>query len=961
MENPGPRPRASLTWALETHRWARENPWVHVLSGVELVGRERELEAGRRFLSAVPEGAAGLLFRGEAGIGKTALWRQVAGDARGAGCLVLFSRCFQPDMPLGFATLADLLEDVVGEVADDLPPAQRAALDFALRRSEPEVGVPDALSVSRGVLSVLRLLAASAPVVLAVDDVQWADPASTRVLSFAFRRLESEPVGALLTQRRAEGEEDPRSLVAALAEGRLERVELGPLTSGALHHVVRARVGTSLPRATLVRLHEASGGNPMYALEFARALAAAAADSTPADALPMPASLRALVRDRVAALPAELRPLLELVATLGQPTLALLARAYGAPVDEPVAAAVAAGPLVADEDGRVRFSHPLLASAMYADAGPVRRRELHRAAADAVTEEEERARHLALAAAGPDEQLAALLDRAAERAHGRGAPDAAAELAERAQRLTPPEREPDRYRRVLRAGGYLVESGDERRARALLDPLLEGDVPDAIRADALLVSASAEWNDRPTVLELLRWALEYAGDEPRLRCEALIRYAWHGGHLAGDEFAAERWAREALALAEQAGDPGLREQAAALVMFIAVFRAEPVGELPPEPPESTAFDVRTPSWGLPRRAVLGLQLMFRARLPEGRAVLTEELERASRQGSEIRLATLHQNLASLELRAGNWELARRYAEDGFRIMGEVGGNGEMLVRYARGQVAAHQGRAEEARADLSAALARAESQLDMVNTLRTRLALGFLDLSLGDPVRAWQALEGLPERAERMGLGEPAGPPLLPDAVETLVALDRLDEAEPLVLRLEEQARALDHAWATPAAARCRALVLLGRGELEGAIEALESSAGGFERIGFPFDRARSLLVLGDALRRAGRRRLAAETLEQARSLFEQLGAQLWLERVVTELRRAAPRPRRDRELTAAEARVAQLVAAGATNKEVAARLFTTVGTVETHLTRIYRKLDLRSRSELARKVAEGSLELSEP
>jgi DNA-binding CsgD family transcriptional regulator len=926
---------------------------MHVVATVELVGRERELEAGRRFVAAVPDGAARLLVRGEAGVGKTVLWREIAREAADAGQRVLLSRCFHADMPLGFVTLADLLEDVVGEVADELPPAQRAALDVALRRATPDAGAPDALTISRGVLSVLRLLAAAGPVVLAVDDVQWVDPASARVLAFTLRRLQREQVGVLATQRHGDDEKDPLVL-AALAEGRLERVELGALSVGALQHVVRARVGTSLPRATLVRLHEACGGNPMFALEFARSLP----DPAPAGALPMPASLRALVRDRLAALPAALRPLLELVAALGQPTLELLERAHGSPVDEQLAAAISAGALVADEGGDVRFAHPLLASAVYADAGPARRRELHRAAADAIADDEERARHLALASAGPDEELALLLDRAAARAHGRGAPDAAAELAERAQRLTPPELKPDRYRRAVRAAGYLVEAGDERGARALLDPLLEGDVPAATRADALLVRASAEWNDRPLLLELLRQALECAHDDPRLRCEALIRYAWHAGHVSGDEFAAERWAREALALAERAGDPGLIEQAAALVLWTAAVRAVPAGDVPPE---QAAGGARTPPWGLPRRAVLGTQLLWRGRLAEARELLAAELERASRQGSEIRLATLHQNLAELELRAGNWELARRYAEDGFQIMREVGGNGEMLLRFARGRVAAHQGRVEEARADLSAALTRAESQHDVVNVFRNRFSLGFLDLSRGDPEHAWQSLAGLPELAERIGLGEPAAGPFLPEAVEALVALGRLDEAEPLVVRLEQRARALDHLWATPAAARCCGLLLLGRGELEGAVEALESSVAGFERIGFPFDRARSLLALGDALRRAGRRTLAAARLEEARALFEQLGARLWLERTATEFRRAAPRPRRDRGLTAAEARVAQLVAAGATNKEVAARLFTTVGTVETHLTRIYRKLDVRSRSELARKVARGELELSEP
>jgi DNA-binding NarL/FixJ family response regulator len=931
---------------------------VGALSAAELVGREREFEVGRRFLVDLVEGARGLVFCGEAGIGKTVVWRQVADEARGAGYRLLVARCVQAEMQLGFATLADVLEDVVDEVSADLLPVQRAALDFALRRSDPGSAAPDALTVSRAVLGVLRLLAAVTPVVLAIDDVQWVDAASARVLAFSLRRLEGARVGALLTQRDSGADEDPL-LLAALTEGCLERVELEPLSMGALRYLIRGRAATSLSRPLLVRLHEASGGNPMYALEFVTALG----ESPNVEALPMPASLRELVRDRLGMLPASLRPFLELVATLGHPRLELLERVSSEPVAEPLQLAAAAGALVIEDEQWVRFSHPLLASAVYADAGSARRRELHRTAAQAVTDVEERARHLALAAAEPDEETAILLDVAAERAHGRGAPDAAAELAEWAQRLTPAGRESDRQRRLIHAAGYLVEAGDEQDARRLLDLLLETQIPDAIRAEALLVRASAEWNNRPALLESLRGALECARDEPRVHCEALLRYAWQGGHVAGDEVAAAEWVREALVLAEQVGDPGLREQASVLAMEIATFRGQPFPELPPEPNQSVLREVRQPQWGMvSRRGVIGRQLMFRGQLQEARAKLTEELERVSRQGSELTLAVLHQVLTELELHAGNWELARRYAEDGFGIMREAGGNGEMIVRIGRGRLAAHQGRVDDAFDDLNSVVSRAEDQHDVLQGMRARRSLGFLHLSLGDHNSAWDSLADLPERVERAGMNEPgAVGALLPDAVETLVALGRLDEAEALTARLEGRALALAHAWATPASQRCRGLVLLARSELEQAVDAFESSQTGFKQIDFPFDRARSLLALGDVFRRAGQRRRAAEKLEEARSIFTRLGAPLWLERAETELRRASPRPRSDRELTAAETRVARLVASGTTNKEVASRLFTTVATVEAHLTRIYRKLGVRSRIELARKVAEGTIELPDP
>jgi DNA-binding NarL/FixJ family response regulator len=244
-------------------------------------------------------------------------------------------------------------------------------------------------------------------------------------------------------------------------------------------------------------------------------------------------------------------------------------------------------------------------------------------------------------------------------------------------------------------------------------------------------------------------------------------------------------------------------------------------------------------------------------------------------------------------------------------------------------------------------------------SLLTRWVLGFLELSLGQPVRACEAFEGLPEALEAIGVGEPGFIPALPDVVETFVALGRLEDAEAVLATLQAQATSLQHRWATPAAVRGRALLLLARNDPKGAVALAAEAAAGFEAAGFPLDQGRALLVAGEALRRLGERRRAARKLETARNIFSELGALLWLERAQTELRRASPRPRRDRELTHAERRVAALVAGGRTNKEVAAQLFTTVTTVEAHLTRIYRKVGVRSRTELARKVADGAVDLS--
>jgi DNA-binding NarL/FixJ family response regulator len=314
-------------------------------------------------------------------------------------------------------------------------------------------------------------------------------------------------------------------------------------------------------------------------------------------------------------------------------------------------------------------------------------------------------------------------------------------------------------------------------------------------------------------------------------------------------------------------------------------------------------------------------------------------------------------LSDLEWRAGRWAEAESYAEDARAILEDAMPGGAHVVGYAQVVAAGSLGRVEEARTIAAGDLQTSVRYQDL-NQLRIRWALGHVELAGGDPAAAWEALQGLPEALDDFGIAEPGWQPILPDVVDTLVALGRLDEAEVVLQQLEAQAAALEHRWATPAALRCRALVLLAYERPDEAAPAAEQAAAAFAEIGFPLDRARSLLVAGSAKRRAGQRRQAADSLASAIEILNELGAPLWVERAEDELRRASPRPRRDRELTSAERRVAALVAQGQTNKEVAAQLFTTISTVEAHLTRIYRKLGIRSRAQLVRLVAEGTLQL---
>ena len=302
--------------------------------------------------------------------------------------------------------------------------------------------------------------------------------------------------------------------------------------------------------------------------------------------------------------------------------------------------------------------------------------------------------------------------------------------------------------------------------------------------------------------------------------------------------------------------------------------------------------------------------------------------------------------------------AEAYAEESKSILDDALPGGAVVAYYHHVLVAGSRGRIDEARRLAAEGLRLTELRNDHLNPSRIRWALGHIELAAGDPAAALQSLESLPQALDTFGIGEPGWQPILPDVIEALVSAGRLDDAEALLRQLEQQAAALDHRWATPAALRCRSLLLLAHERSEEAAAAAEQAAAAFAELGFPLDHARALIAAGAARRRAGHRRQAAGLLSAAIEILEELGATLWLERARDELRRASPRPRRDRKLTSAEEQVAALVVQGHTNREVAAQLFTTISTVEAHLTRIYRKLGIRSRAQLMRAVADGTLEL---
>jgi hypothetical protein len=390
----------------------------------DIVGRDGELAVVRAFLEGAPEVPKALVLEGEAGIGKSTLWLQGVEAARERGIRVLVSQPAEAERGLAYAGLGDLFEGVLDDVLPALPTPRRSALEVALLLEGGDTADPRTLGVA--VRSALDALAAEVPVLLAVDDVQWLDPSSARALAFALRRIGEQSILLLLARRFGESAETP-DLERAINAERVERLHVGPLSLGGIHQLLQGHLALTLPRPTLLRVHEASGGNPFYALELARDMGA---DADPTKPLRIPETLDELVRARIDELPPPTRESLLLAAAVGRPSAELFA---SLDVTEHELDPAFTARVIERTDGTtIRFKHPLLASVVYHGASAHERRRAHGRLAEVVADPLDRARHLALATETPDHDVAAVLEDAAASAGARGAPIAAAGLAEHA-------------------------------------------------------------------------------------------------------------------------------------------------------------------------------------------------------------------------------------------------------------------------------------------------------------------------------------------------------------------------------------------------------------------------------------------------------------------------------------------------------------------------------------------------
>ncbi|MFD7659658.1 AAA family ATPase [Actinosynnema sp. NPDC059797] len=938
-----------------------------------LHGRSAELAALDRLLADARAGRSGVLVvRGEAGIGKSALLDHLArraldreptdpaapvggpvppGDERRLPALVgepelsypagkmkagdplagtpaqqgfrvLRGTAVESESVVPFAGLNLLLTPVVDRVPA-LPPTQAAALRAALGLVPPDDGGGALVGlVGLAVLTLLADLAEQGPVLCLVDDAHWLDEGSARALVFAARRLQAERVAVVFAARDLHAPPFP---APGLPELRL--TGLDPDSAAALLDEHAA----DLPRYVREQIAAEARGNPLALLELPAAQREGHLPAAPAHrvaALPTHSRVQQTFADRIGALPERTRTLLLVAAAddTGDPGTVLRAAALlGASVTDLEPAE--RRHLLRSDDGRLAFRHPLIRAAAYRGAPLADRLAVHRALAEALEDDHRAAWHLAAAATGPDERVAAALVRAAEHARGRGGRASVASAYQRAAELSPDPLH--RGRRLVAAAGAAGEAGQFDRAAVLAEQAWDvlGEPVEVARAARIQARLAGERGRSVEAAATLVRAAECAArTAPELAGELLFSAAQHA--WAGRDFAVLR------RVAEQVeGLPGEADTRAVERAALGLDGGDVPGGMAAlrglldSPYVADSGNAVRAWWHL----VLGDD---RAALAEA-----EELERGSRARGA--LGVLPRALAYLargRLHLGRWREARATAEEGLRIAEDIGqGFSVVFLVGVLAELAAVEGDEER----LAGLVARQSAEPP--GSVRAACALALLDLGLGRHEAVLERLADVAAGAHRL-----YAITSLPDLVEAAVRAGDRAAAEAPAAWFAEWAGQTGRPWAEAVALRCRALLTDDEREFARAGELHRATD---DR---PFERARTELLHGEWLRRARRRSDARTHLRAALEVFERLGAAPWANRARAELRatgesRAAAGPNPLSALTPQELQVVRLAAEGLSNRDIGAQLFLSPRTVGYHLYKAYPKLGVASRGELAR------------
>jgi DNA-binding CsgD family transcriptional regulator len=912
-----------------------------------LFGRDAERAHLEARLDAVECGPIACLLEGMPGIGKTTLWRESVESARRRGYQVLETAPSEPEAVLAFSGLGDLFERIPDEVIDALPDVQAPVLRAALFMGELPESSRDLQALPRAILGLLRELSAAGPVLVAIDDEQWLDPASARVLAFALCRLRDERI-VVVVARRSDSEGALSNELGRRFGGRgLEAISVEALPMGTIKLLLEARLDRTISAPVLRRIHQSAGGNPLWALAIALELEARRARGDRAGDVPIPRTLSDAVELRLRHLDPRADAAMLAIAALSQPTLAMLQAAIPDFALSDLESAEQAG-VIEISGGRLRFTHPLLASTHYGNTPVSRRRELHRLLATVIEDEEERAQHVALGAEAPDRDLADSLEQAAGVAARRGATESAAQLLEDAARLTPIDQAHVQSARIVAAAEHRFNSGEVSRARYMLEEVMPHLASSPLRARAGLQLVRIRSDEPRLGFEMLEEALADAGGDDRWRTQIeaeLTAAATTIGRLAS----ARAHAESAVQAAERLGDPDLVASALGelLLTFVTTGEPPPLGVLE----RLTAMEEFTATTTYREPAtVIGLARYWAGDLEGARPPLERAAQRALSRGEEWDRLGVLLTLAQLEWQTGNRGLAEQHRRAAEEALGEYAEGFLWLVGFDAT-------RALE-RGELTVARAKAEQGLALMDQtgavwLGSRLIplVAAVDVHSGRPEAAHARLAELRAWLLRSGFG-PAGiarAVAWSQDVEALIAMRGLDEAEQVLAELRARAEVCGSDGLRAIASRCEGLLFAARGDLVSAIDAMDTAIAAHLRCRRPFEHGRTLIEKGSIERRARRKAAAKQTLEQALAVLEPLGAEIWVSRARDELSRIGLRRAKATEgLTPAQARVAELVAAGSTNAEIARELHMSPRTVESHLTRVYREHGVTSRSQLA-------------
>jgi DNA-binding CsgD family transcriptional regulator len=914
-----------------------------------LLGRSTERRQVQELLDGARAGASrALVVIGEPGIGKTALLDFAVAGAH--GILVLRARGTESEAALPFAGLADLVRPITRHIGD-IPAPQSAALAGALGLGPHTPSDPFTTF-----LSTFSLLAAEAerqPVLVAVDDAHWLDPSSRDAILFAARRLHAEGIAMMLAIR-------PES-AGPFAVASLPTMTLGGLERPDGQRLLRQAAGDGIHDDVATSLVIAANGNPLALKQLPRLLSPAQLNGHEElpDPLPIGADLRQLFLRRLAQLPADTRRALLLASASASGDMSEIAAALrnmGLDVSQLEPAEEAGIITIAPE---LQFTHPLVRAAIYHDAPPPARRQVHRGWARVVTGGDAAARrawHLAAATIGTDEAVASAVEAAAQDARARGAHAVAATAYERAAALSAAQ--PSRLARQMAAAGEHVLAGQASRALPLLDDARERTMDEVMRAEIdhfrgrvlMIIGPLARAH------EVLADGAHVIQATAAAKAASMLSDAALACFISGQLAIGETLSRQALALTGNRDDePG--EINHILFAGLLVLRGKAREAEEHIERERRRIQAMQPveEWQLiPLSAIW---LMWAEELDLAGTVLDRAIAQARRMAAVGLLPLPLAQRAELAWRMGDWTAAYATSAEAVRLAAETGQ--AVTLSYAlaiQTLVLAGLGREPECRASAAAALDAARPVGAESTISRVEAALGLLELGSGRTAHAARHLRNAHEALQSQGVGEPTVVPYVGDLIEALLRADRASEAMDVIEQVEASADGDARRWTRGVLARARGMAAPDNGYVRHFQEALEWQS----RMTARFDQARTLLAFGERLRRSGQRLLARDRLREALHEFERLGAISFASRTRAELR-AAGEPASDSSesalggLTPQELQIALAVAGGLTNREVAASLFLSPKTIEFHLGNVYAKLALRSRTELARMIASGA------